>query len=214
MIEHKQQIFNICFLNGKSYGQNGLLVFLVPSEHIDLNYFKIISHNLNDLFQFTFGKQIENLLLSNNENETNYEQIKLKMNCFFSQLKNPLNMSSIFNLFLNSSNTKKQSQQQKQYLASKMTNQSRIYIYSEMKSKFINQIPYIELPYDLKTYLDMSLGAVEAQEMNDLVKKTTYFFSLFNLNILISLNSNRILITLKTGVNFLFSVVACSTETT
>ena len=80
-------------------------------------------------------------------------------------------MSSIFNLFLNSGNNTKQSQQQKKYLANKMTNQNRIFIYSEMKSKFLNQIPYIELPYDLKTFLDMSIGAVEAQEMNDLVKE-------------------------------------------
>ena len=43
---------------------------MVPSEHIDLNYFKILSQNLNDLFQFTFGNQIEKLL-SNNENEIN-----------------------------------------------------------------------------------------------------------------------------------------------
>ena len=173
MIEHKQQIFNICFLSGKMYGPNGILVFMVPSEHIDLNYFKILSQNLNDLFQFTFGNQIEKLL-SNNENEINEmnsKQVKLKMDCFFAQLKHTLNMSSIFNLFLNSGNNTKQSQQQKKYLANKMTNQNRIFIYSEMKSKFLNQIPYIELPYDLKTFLDMSIGAVEAQEMNDLVKE-------------------------------------------
>jgi hypothetical protein len=176
MIEHKQQIFNICFLSDKTYGPNGILVFLVPSEHIDLNYFKILSKNLNDLFQFTFGNQVEKLLF-NNENETNemdVKQIKLKMDYFFAQLKQPLNMSSIFNLFLNSGNNSKQSLQQKQYLANKMTQQNRIYIYSEMKSKFLNQIPYIELPYDLKTYLDMSIGSVEAHEMNDLVLKN-YF---------------------------------------
>jgi len=187
-IEHQQQIFNVCFL-GQNYGPNGLLVFLVPADKIELDFFKVVSKNLNDTFKFTFGDMINRILLTddattnadlnlynyfnNLNNEEDIKLIRVQFDNFFSQLNQRLFISSLFNLY-NSLHNKSintnliNNLQQKEQL-SKLSNLNRFNFLIEMRTKFINKIPYFDLPHDLKCDLDLAMADIEAQEFVDLV---------------------------------------------
>ena len=193
-IEHQQQIFNICFL-GENFGPNGLLVFLVPANKIELDYFKVVSKELNETFKFTFGDMINKILLAddvvnnsdlnlnnyfnNLNNESNIKVIRNQFDMFFSQLSQRLVVASLFNLY-NSLHNKcmninlVNNMQQKEQL-SKLSNLSRFNFLIEMRAKFLNKIPYFDLPFDIKCDLDVAMSDIEAQEFFDLVSKKFYF---------------------------------------
>ena len=167
-----------------NYGPNGLLVFIVPSEQIDVNYFKTISANLNRTFKFTFGNVIDRILsdefensnlnnyFNNPLNEPDIKKLRVQFDDFFGQINQRLFISSLFNLY-NTIHNKTfnvnliNNQQQQQHL-SKLSNLDRFNFLIEMRDKFINSIPYLDLPYNIKCDLDSAMIDVEAQEFIDL----------------------------------------------
>ena len=201
VIEHQQQIFHVCFL-GQNYGPNGLLVFLVPADKIELDYFKVVSKSLNETFKFTFGDMINKILLTddatsnfdlnlfnyfnNLNNEDDIKRIRTQFDNFFSQLNQRLIVSSLFNLY-NSIHNKCSNInlinniQQKEQL-SKLSNLNRFNFLIEMRTKSINKIPYFDLPFELKCDLDMAMTDIEAQEFFDLVRSIVFPFFLSCLN--------------------------------
>ena len=196
-IEHQQQLFNVCFL-GQNYGPNGILVFLVPADKIELDYFKVLSTNLNETFKFTFGDMISRILLSdeatasddlnlynyfnNLNNEQGIKLIRTQFDNFFSQLNQRLFITSLFNLY-NSIHNKCMNTnlinnlQQKEQL-SKLSNLNGFNFFIELRTKFLNKIPYFDLPFDIKCDLDMAMSDIEAQEFVDLVSLSFLFFFL------------------------------------
>ena len=169
---------------GDNYGPNGLLVFIVPSEQIDVDYFKTISANLNRTFKFTFGNVIDRILsdefensnlnnyFNNPLNEPDIKKLRVQFDDFFGQINQRLFISSLFNLY-NTIHNKIfnanliNNQQQQQHL-SKLSNLDRFNFLIEMRDKFINTIPYLDLPHNIKCDLDSAMIDVEAQEFIDL----------------------------------------------
>lgn len=140
-------------------------MFLVPTMHIDLTYFKMISKRLNETFRFTFG-HIWNKMISVNDdhemtNEDNEEvnrNLKSQMDAFFSQINKRLKISSLFNTY----------KSEHEATANKLNTFNNVQIFTEMRSKLIDQIPFYDLPFDLKCDLDSALNDLEAQEFVDL----------------------------------------------
>ena len=152
LIEHQDQLLNVCFLN-QHFGHNGLLVLVVPADQIGLDYLKVLATNLGNTIKFTFGDLFMQNTASVHKLLSDNSRTKEQLNAFFSQLKNR---------FLNrpGQNNKKEN---------KTNCQRRLNFLLEIRSKFINSMPYLDLPTDLKFDLDATLSDIEAQEFVDLV---------------------------------------------
>lgn len=141
----------MCFLN-LGFSKSGVLVLVVPNDQIRLDYLKVIATNLNSTLQFTFG---DLFLKKDTESvkRTIDSSVKTKhqLDTFFSHLKHR---------FL-SRNAKTKTQD-------KSANKKRSNFLNTIKSKFINSIPFFDLPADLKCDLDATLSDIEAQEFIDL----------------------------------------------
>lgn len=199
-----------------NYGPNGLLVFIVPSEQIDVNYFKTISANLNRTFKFTFGNVIDRILsdefensnlnnyFNNPLNEPDIKKLRVQFDDFFGQINQRLFISSLFNLY-NTIHNKTfnvnliNNQQQQQHL-SKLSNLDRFNFLIEMRDKFINSIPYLDLPYNIKCDLDSAMIDVEAQEFIDL--ENNYYKNRRQFNIIGSCLFYKVRISVLYGPHF------------
>lgn len=178
----------------ENYGKRGVLVLIVPSEKIDLEYFKVVSKNVNDTFRFTFGSSINKMiyrkisdydLTEGSQLQQNYEKreeivmIKSQLDKFFTQINKRLCESTQFELFNNRLDDAKQnmisnSSSLKSTPDSRLlAYANRLNIYNEMRTKFLNSYPYYDLPFNIKTDLDSALVNLEAQEFVDL-ENTSY----------------------------------------
>lgn len=153
---------------------------ITPSETIDVEYFKVVSSNLNQTLKFTFGAHISRLINRRNDFDIEAQQsassskelfqLKPQLDEFFAQLNRRLIQSAHFELFNNALDDSKQSQSPFKTLGFL----SRLNIYREMRTKFFDTIPYYDLPFNIKTDLDSALVNLEAQEFVDEVERASF----------------------------------------
>jgi len=129
---------------------------VVPNDQIRLDYLKVISKNLKNTLHFTFGdlfmkKSTECL----KRTIDSHPKTKQQLDTFFSLLKHRF-------MSRNASASLRKTQD-------KSLNKKRSNFLDTIKSKFINAIPFFDLPVDLKCDLDATLSDIEAQEFIDLV---------------------------------------------
>lgn len=196
MIEHQDQLYHVCFLH-ENYSQTGsvyfvawtlfililyfpytfnfkfkgILIFIIPLEQISLNYLKILARNLNKTFLFTFGDLFNRLISSGLEqriNEQEKQRINSELDEFFSQLKSRFFQSQTFG-YLNRASASTLKQHQQQQIQRKQESVRRMNLLVEMRYKFFDSIPFLDLPHGLKCDIDLALSALEAQEFVDLV---------------------------------------------
>lgn len=151
---------------GENYGTKGLLVLIVPRAQINLDYFKIISKNLNETLKFTFGNILPDLI-----NRPDIYDLKEKLNDqteASSSIKNQLD--AFFNLFhkrlISSALFEKYDNNTDELEKISVSNRQRIYM--EMRTKFLNAMSNMDLPFSIRTDLDTALSQLESQEFVDL----------------------------------------------
>ena len=190
-IQYQDQLYEVAFL-GENYGNNGQMVLIMPSEQIDIKYFKLIAKNLNTIFKFTFGSVLPKLLNTNNENfllDLNIVQdinelnsIKTEMDTFFSQFNKRITRSTLFYLFDEENKLFKSHFSTNENAGNKLISLNRIELFDEMKGIYMNSIPYLDLPDSLRTDLDTILIDLEAQEFVDLENNFYRYRRLFLIN--------------------------------
>lgn len=171
MIEHQDQLYHVCFLH-ENYSKSGILTLIIPLEQINLSYLKILAKILNKTFKFTFGNLFNRLIDENLENrlsESEKQDISSELDNYFSQIK-----SRFFQTQSNSANFLNRStstlvQQQQQLFQRQQESIRRMNLLNEMRSKFFDSVPYLDLPFPLKSDIDSALNDLEAQEFVDLV---------------------------------------------
>ena len=163
----------------KNYGKQGVLVLITPSHSVDLDYFKVVSFNLNQTVRFTFGANITRMInrlqdlneAQHQDTEEEIARLKTQLDEFFAKLNRRLLESTYFELFDNSLDDAKQ------HLVapnSQLSFLNRINVYREMRTKFLNSFPYYELPFNIKTDLDSALVNLEAQEFVDDLERASF----------------------------------------
>ncbi len=125
----------------------------------------MISKRLNETFRFTFGHIWDEMISANDglemTNEDNQEvnrNLKSQMDAFFSQINKRLKICSLFNTY----------KSEHEATSNKLNAFNNVEIFTEMRSKLIDKIPFYDLPFDLKCDLDSALNDLEAQEFVDL----------------------------------------------
>jgi hypothetical protein len=169
--------FSVCFLE-ENYGKKGVLVLIVPSGRVDVDYLKVIGKNLNETFKFTFGEAayMDELLGS----KSMPERLKQELDMFFRHVDKHLHEASLFELFNNKwedfksngngvvSNLANKRPNNETSAGGKLSWLNRYNIFSDMRSKFCQSCPFFDLPFNIKTDLDTALANMEAQEFVDL----------------------------------------------
>lgn len=144
---------------------------ITPSDMLDLNYYKVVSANLNRTLRFTFGASISRAIrrrtldLTEVQHQSSEELLKLKANLdeFFLKFNRRLLESTHFELFDNPLDDAKQN-----LLPTRQLNFiARVNVYREMRAKTMNSMPYYDLPFNIKTDIDSALVNLEAQEFVD-----------------------------------------------
>jgi len=111
-----------------------------------------------------------NVGLEHRINESEREKINSELDEFFSQLKSRFFLNqSAFSTYLNRTSTSTLIQHQQQQLQRKQEVVRRMHLLIEMRYKFFDSIPFLDLPYGLKCDIDLALSGLEAQEFVDLV---------------------------------------------
>ncbi len=147
---------NVCFLN-QNFSRTSLLVLIVPAEQISLDYLKIIATNLNSTLKFTFGNLFSSIHKTAVKDKLHSSpELKEQLDTFFAQIKSRFLYQTSKKQQINDTNYNKK-------LLLRRAN-----FFNEIKSKFINAVPYFDLPYQLKCDLDVALADIEAQEFVDL----------------------------------------------
>lgn len=174
MIENQDQLYYVCFLH-ENYSKQGVLILLIPSEQISLNYLKVLARNLNKAFKFTFGDLFTRLVnerLDKRLSEQERLKINLELDAFFAQIKYryiPQAPTTITTLMNRSTTGTLLLPAQQQAQVRMQENIRRMNLLNELRSKFIDSVPYLDLPFELKCDLDLALNDLEAQEFVDLV---------------------------------------------
>lgn len=113
-------------------------------------------------------------------NETEKEKINSELDEFFSQLKSRFFQNqSTLSTYLNRTSTSTLIQHQQQQLQRKQESTRRMHLLIEMRYKFFDSIPFLDLPHALKCDIDLALSGLEAQEFVDLVNLNSYFNPFF-----------------------------------
>lgn len=164
----------------ENFGKQGVLVMITPSRMLDLNYYKLVSRNLNHTLRFTFGASISRAIrrraLELIDNDTNAssghysvdgggeDALKLRAHLdeFFVKFNRRLLESTYFELFNNALDDAKQNLMS---TPRALTFLHRVNVFREMRAKFLDSLPYHDLPFNIKTDLDSALVNLEAQEM-------------------------------------------------
>ena len=133
---------------------------MVPFEQFHLNYLKVLAKNLNETLKFGFGDLIGRL-----RNPSEETKLKSELDAFFAQMKNRFSHLPTMRTYNAIKNLVKPQN-------TKIEKNSSVSRLIDMRSKFINKMPFLDLPFDLKTDLDATLSDVEAQEFVDLVLST------------------------------------------
>jgi len=125
---------------------------------MNLDYLKVIAKNLNSTLQFTFG----DLFSTNSKTHARQQlhsnpKLKEQLDTFFAQIKSRFlyHGPKRQHVHDNPGHNKPLSSRRSNY-------------FSAVKSKFINAVPYFDLPSQIKCDLDATLVDVEAQEFVDL----------------------------------------------
>jgi hypothetical protein len=129
---------------------------IVKDKGILLDYLKVISVNLCKTIRFSFGRHFTRKVE------------KTRLDEFFQKLAKRISLWSAFDLrYMQANESSKLPLQfgaQNQYNKSKRRLESLM----DMRTKIINSMGFLELPYDLKCELDSAISDVEAQEFVDM----------------------------------------------
>lgn len=145
---------------------------IAPSAMLDLNYFKTISAELNRTLKFTFGSNISRMI--NRQHDLQYQAndelviLKASLDDFFAKFNRRLLEATYFEVFDNPLDDFRQSHQNS---SNRLGFSNRLNVYREMRTKFMNSMPYHDLPFNIKTDLDSALVNLEAQEFFDDLEK-------------------------------------------
>lgn len=168
-------MYYVSFLHD-NFGKQGVLVMITPSRMLDLSYYKLVSRNLNHTLRFTFGASISrairrralDLIDDDNNAGSHYsvdgeEALKLRAHLdeFFVKFNRRLLESTYFELFNNALDDAKQNLMPTRAL----TFLHRVNVFREMRAKFLDSLPYHDVPFNIKTDLDSAMVNLEAQEM-------------------------------------------------
>lgn len=175
-IQYQENFYYVSFLH-ENFGKRGVLVVITPCEMIDLEFFNKISSDLNRTLKFTFGGNIKRVIrrtqdLAEVQHQATEEVLKLKsqLDEFFAKFNRRLLESTYFELFDNRLDDAKQA-----LIQTKQLNfLTRLNVYREMRTKFMNSVPYFDLPFNIKTDLDSALVNLEAQEFVDDLERTSF----------------------------------------
>ncbi len=179
--QYQDQFYYVAFL-GEHYGNNGQMVFIMPSENINESYFKKTAKNLNQTFKFTFGSILPKLLNTYNNSDNHLldlnlvqdmnelNKIKIEMDSFFNSLNRKLSKSALFHLYNKENDFFKDNtglNNNQSDSSETLSYETRVELFDEMKTKIFDTIPFFDLPDALRTDLDTIMADLESQEFVD-----------------------------------------------
>lgn len=167
-IKCKDQLLNVCLM-AQDHASDEVMFLIVPADRMHIDYLSIAASEMQSTFKLLFGSY-SSLLFMDKEK---MQATKRQLDSFFTYLFKRLQLASLFpNLdssqsFITSSGLFPNAQDPS--IHNKFLIKQHLNLLIEMRSKLIDSLPFLDLPYHIKTDLDATLSDLEAQEFVDIV---------------------------------------------